>query len=57
MTATPWFKVGLRVEDVQAAGSFYGGLGFDRIGAVPNEGGKPPSSWSSRRRWFGRPES
>jgi uncharacterized glyoxalase superfamily protein PhnB len=39
--ATPWFKVGLRVEDVEAAASFYGGLGFERIGAVPNERGDP----------------
>jgi uncharacterized glyoxalase superfamily protein PhnB len=41
MTATPWFKVGLRVEDVEAAASFYGGLGFERVGAVPNERGDP----------------
>ena len=41
MTATPWFKVGLQVEDVEAAASFYGGLGFERVGAVPNEQGDP----------------
>ena len=39
--ATPWFKVGLRVEDVNAAASFYGGLGSERVGAVPNERGDP----------------
>jgi catechol 2,3-dioxygenase-like lactoylglutathione lyase family enzyme len=41
MTATPWFKVGLRVEDVEAAASLYAGLGFERVGAVPNERGDP----------------
>jgi uncharacterized glyoxalase superfamily protein PhnB len=35
------FRVGLRVADVPAAGRFYGGLGFDEVGSVPNPDGEP----------------
>ena len=35
------FRVGLRVEDVQAAAAFYSGLGFTEIGSVPNPQGQP----------------
>jgi uncharacterized glyoxalase superfamily protein PhnB len=35
------FKVGLRVADVQAATRFYGGLGFQEVGSVPNPDGEP----------------
>jgi uncharacterized glyoxalase superfamily protein PhnB len=35
------FRVGLRVGDVAAAARFYGGLGFEPIGSVPNPDGQP----------------
>jgi uncharacterized glyoxalase superfamily protein PhnB len=35
------FRVGLRVDDVQAAAAFYGGLGFTEIGSVPDPQGQP----------------
>jgi catechol 2,3-dioxygenase-like lactoylglutathione lyase family enzyme len=35
------FRVGLRVGDVQAATRFYGGLGFEEVGSVPNPDGRP----------------
>lgn len=37
----PWFRVGLRVPDVQRAAAFYEGLGFDRVGAIPGPTGEP----------------
>jgi uncharacterized glyoxalase superfamily protein PhnB len=33
-------RVGLRVDDVPAAVEFYGGLGFDQVGSVPNHDGE-----------------
>jgi uncharacterized glyoxalase superfamily protein PhnB len=33
-------RVGLRVEDVTAAVEFYRGLGFEQVGAVPDQGGE-----------------
>ena len=35
------FRLGLRVEDVEAAASFYSGLGFARVGSVPGPDGRP----------------
>jgi uncharacterized glyoxalase superfamily protein PhnB len=35
------FRLGLRVDDVQAAAAFYGGLGFTEIGSVPDPHGQP----------------
>lgn len=35
------FRVGLRVADVRAAARFYGGLGFEQAGEVPNPDGEP----------------
>jgi predicted lactoylglutathione lyase len=35
------FRVGLRVEDVQAAAAFYSGLGFTEIGSVPTRKASP----------------
>ena len=35
------FRLGLRVDDVQAAAAFYGGLGFTEIGSVPDPQGQP----------------
>ena len=35
------FRVGLRVGDVPAAMRFYGGLGFEEVGVVPNPDGAP----------------
>jgi uncharacterized glyoxalase superfamily protein PhnB len=35
------FRLGLRVEDVPAAIAFYGGLGFEQEGRVPNAEGEP----------------
>ena len=35
------FRVGLRVGDVVAAATLYGGLGFDEIGTIPGPEGKP----------------
>jgi uncharacterized glyoxalase superfamily protein PhnB len=40
MTSGP-FRVGLRVDDLPAATRFYGGLGFDEVGSVPDAEGKP----------------
>jgi uncharacterized glyoxalase superfamily protein PhnB len=34
-------RLGLRVQDVEAAADFYGGLGFDPIGTVPGPEGHP----------------
>jgi uncharacterized glyoxalase superfamily protein PhnB len=42
------FRVGLRVGDVQAAMRFYGGLGFEEAGEVPNPDGEPVMAI---RRW------
>jgi uncharacterized glyoxalase superfamily protein PhnB len=33
-------RVGLRVDDVTAAAEFYSGLGFEQVGAVPNQEGE-----------------
>ena len=35
------FRVGLRVEDVDAAASFYRGFGFVDVTSVPGEAGQP----------------
>jgi uncharacterized glyoxalase superfamily protein PhnB len=35
------FRVGLRVSDVEAAGAFYRGLGFEEVGSVPGPDGRP----------------
>lgn len=35
------FRVGLRVQKVDAAAAFYEGLGFDRVGSVPDPDGRP----------------
>jgi uncharacterized glyoxalase superfamily protein PhnB len=35
------FRVGLRVDDVEAAAEFYAGLGFDIEGSVPDPTGRP----------------
>jgi uncharacterized glyoxalase superfamily protein PhnB len=35
------FRVGLRVDDVQAAAALYGGLGFAEIGSVPDPQDQP----------------
>ena len=35
------FRLGLRVEDVSAAVSFYEGLGFESEGVIPNSDGEP----------------
>jgi uncharacterized glyoxalase superfamily protein PhnB len=34
-------RLGLRVGDVRAAIRFYGGLGFDEVGVVPDPDGEP----------------
>jgi uncharacterized glyoxalase superfamily protein PhnB len=34
------FRVGLRVPDVDAAVAFYGGLGFEVVGSVPDPSGR-----------------
>lgn len=33
------FRLGLRVDDVVGAGRFYAGLGFEEVGAIPNDRG------------------
>jgi uncharacterized glyoxalase superfamily protein PhnB len=38
--ASAGFKIGLRVADVTAASTFYRGLGFAEIGAVPDPSGR-----------------
>lgn len=38
---SPEFRLGLRVEDVPTAVAFYGGLGFDELGSIPDESGRP----------------
>ena len=35
------FRLGLRVPDVREAVEFYGGLGFEQNGLIPNEDGEP----------------
>jgi uncharacterized glyoxalase superfamily protein PhnB len=35
------FRLGLRVSDVRAAMRFYGGLGFEEVGVVPDPDGEP----------------
>jgi uncharacterized glyoxalase superfamily protein PhnB len=35
------FRLGLRVGDVPAAMKFYGGLGFEEVGVVPDPDGEP----------------
>jgi uncharacterized glyoxalase superfamily protein PhnB len=35
------FRIGLRVQDVSSAIGFYGGLGFQQEGIVPNPDGEP----------------
>jgi uncharacterized glyoxalase superfamily protein PhnB len=34
-------RIGLRVDRVPAALTFYGGLGFEQVGVVPNPDGEP----------------
>src|SRR2546423_15381849 len=40
MTDEARYRVGLRVEGVAAAASFYAGLGFDRVGEIPGPDGR-----------------
>jgi uncharacterized glyoxalase superfamily protein PhnB len=35
------FRLGLRVDDVDAAAAFYEGLGFRQLGSVPDPEGRP----------------
>jgi hypothetical protein len=35
------FRIGLRVDDVVGAGRFYAGLGFEEVGSIPDDQGRP----------------